>query len=462
MGFFGALSALAQPGYQIAGAQDALRKQQEDSALKQAQTSVHQMAAEGARQQNAFAAREEQERQTVRQQLGIPLRKHKDANGADYTDYWTPSGVKSLPDAPSSEDRFKSYLDSAEKSGLKLTPEQKEALMPEFYGVKAPATLSYKNIPGAAGQPQERVGSDGKKTYVRMMYDPSTNSNVEQPMPPGYTPPAPKASSPTAQYANLLSKQILANRKQGPPLTNEEAAQLPALQSALTIPGIARMKAMAEFNAQNHLQVVTGDDGQDIVIPVAQAVAAANTGQPYGGPGIGAATGMDKKNSMLAQSAVQQVDRMKQILKADPSLTGPGSGQLTRLQMWLGTQDPAAQQFLISSLLGSEHGVAVFGGRNIHTINDLNKALGDMKTNPAALNAALDVVKETMQPWVTADNRLKNPRAAGAGGSGAGGAGGVTGKKHSLRTAMALPFNKGKTAAQVKADLESHGYTVAP
>lgn len=196
MGFFGALSALAQPGYQIAGAQDALRKQQEDSALKQAQTSVHQMAAEGARQQNAFAAREEQERQTVRQQLGIPLRKHKDANGADYTDYWTPSGVKSLPDAPSSEDRFKSYLDSAEKSGLKLTPEQKEALMPEFYGVKAPATLSYKNIPGAAGQPQERVGSDGKKTYVRMMYDPSTNSNVEQPMPPGYTPPAPKPGAP--------------------------------------------------------------------------------------------------------------------------------------------------------------------------------------------------------------------------------------------------------------------------
>jgi hypothetical protein len=35
-------------------------------------------------------------------------------------------------------------------------------------------------------------------------------------------------------------------------------------------------------------------------------------------------------------------------------------------------------------------------------------------------------------------------------------------KQHSLRTAMALPFNKGKTAAQVKADLESHGYTVTP
>ena len=96
-------------------------------------------------------------------------------------------------------------------------------------------------------------------------------------------------------------------------------------------------------------------------------------------------------------------------------MTGPGSGQLTRLQMLLGSQDPEAQQFLISSLLASEHGVAVFGGRNIHTINDLNDALGSMKTNPAALSAALDVVKETMTPWLLANNRLKNPRASASG-----------------------------------------------
>jgi len=245
--------------------------------------------------------------------------------------------------------------------------------------------------------------------------------------PPPVTKVTQKSGSPVAQFANLLTKQILANKKQGPPLTNEEAAQIPALQQALDGPGIARMKAMAEFNAANHLQIVTGDDGQDIAIPVAAGIAAFNQGRPYGGSGIGSATGMDKKNSMLAQSAIQQVDRMQQILKADPSLTGPGNGQLTKLQMWLGNQDPDAQQFLISSLLGSEHGVAVFGGRNVHTINDLNKALGDMKTNPAALNAALDVVKETMQPWVTAGGRMVNPRAA-AGKGGTGGAAGGNGQ----------------------------------
>ena len=34
--------------------------------------------------------------------------------------------------------------------------------------------------------------------------------------------------------------------------------------------------------------------------------------------------------------------------------------------------------------------------------------------------------------------------------------------KHSLKKAMSLPFNKGKTEAQVRADLEAHGYEVTP
>ena len=132
---------------------------------------------------------------------------------------------------------------------------------------------------------------------------------------------------------------------------------------------------------------------------------------------VGAPTGNDKKNQMLAQSAIAQVDRMQSILRQDPNLTGPGAGQLTTLQTWLGTQDPDAQAFIVSSLLGSEHGVAVFGGRNIHTISDLQSAIGSMKTNPKALAAALQVIKETMQPWTTANGRLPAPRNATGGGT---------------------------------------------
>ncbi len=410
MGFWNALSVLAPVAPAMSDARD-LRadraKQTQELELQKAQTVTQQLAAEGARQQNALAARDAEERETVRQQLGIPLRKYKGDDGADYTVYFTPTGYKTVADAPSNEARFQNYLQSVKRMGVNLTPEQEAAIAPEFYGAKALPAAKFTPLPGAAGQPQ--LGPDGK-SYVAYGRD-ETGNIVSKPVGADYKPPAPKPTSPSAQYANLLAKQILANKKQGPPLTNEEAAQLQGAQGALTLPGIARMKAMAEFAAQYHLQVVTGDDGQDILIPVAQAVAAANQGTPYGGPGIGSATSMDKKNQQLAQSAIQQVDRMERILTADPHLTGPGSGQLTKLQMWLGTQDPDAQQFLISSLLGSEHGVAVFGGRNVHTINDLNNALGEMKTNPAALVGALEVVRETMQPWLLANNRLKNPRA---------------------------------------------------
>jgi hypothetical protein len=39
-----------------------------------------------------------------------------------------------------------------------------------------------------------------------------------------------------------------------------------------------------------------------------------------------------------------------------------------------------------------------------------------MKNNPKALAAALQVIKETMQPWTTANGRLPAPRAAQGGG----------------------------------------------
>jgi hypothetical protein len=224
-----------------------------------------------------------------------------------------------------------------------------------------------------------------------------------------------------------LTKQILASQKQGPPLTNEEAAQLRAERAALDEAGVARANAMAQANAANHLYLVTDPaTGMEVAVPVAAGIAAYNQGQPFAAGNVSAPTGVDKRNQMLAASSIQQISRMEQILKTDPTLAGPGSGQLTKLQMLLGAQSPDAQEFLISSLLNSEHGVAVFGGRNIHTMQDLNNALGDMKTNPRALRGALEVMKETMIPWLTAGGRLPEPGGTGAG---AGSPGGTTYKQ---------------------------------
>jgi hypothetical protein len=225
---------------------------------------------------------------------------------------------------------------------------------------------------------------------------------------PFVKPPTPPPA--ISQYVDLMGKKILADNGQGPALTNEQNAQLQAAGMGLTLAAKARADEMAAAQAQWNLAQFTSDEGSVELQTKADLANRLRGGERILGPTVGAPTGQDKTHSMLATSAIAQVDRMQRILREDPRLTGPGAGQLTQLQMFLGAQDPDAQQFLISSLLGSEHGVAVFGGRNIHTINDLQRALGDMKTNPKALSAALDVVKETMQPWATAGGRLPAPK----------------------------------------------------
>jgi hypothetical protein len=295
-------------------------------------------------------------------------------------------------------------------------PEANKAAKQEYAQKQAGIFGSPKPLTGAAGEPVEYPPGSGQ--YAQAVSNPD-GTRTMMPMPLGWKPPAPKPStSPAGIYTNLLAKKIMADNKTGPPLTPQESASLQSSKSAMTIPGIARAEAWARASAANNLVVSTDPStGMDVLVSRAQGVAATNAGQPMTAGVVGAPTGNDKKNQMLAQSAIAQVDRMQSILRQDPNLTGPGAGQLTTLQTWLGTQDPDAQAFIVSSLLGSEHGVAVFGGRNIHTISDLQSAIGSMKTNPKALAAALQVIKETMQPWTTANGRLPAPRNATGGGT---------------------------------------------
>lgn len=435
MGFWNALSVLGPVGPALSDAQDIRAQRTQDAAKAsqeaeshKAQMIVQQLAAQEA-QQRIRAGNQPMFKQGTQPEFNPAAGTYQQPAWDDQKQTYSMVNVPGV----TPQDQEKYQLDSLKKNHAAAkemmpdaTPEQLDYLSYTLSGVKPPpAKGAYRALTGAAGQP--RLAADGK-SYVRDMYDPATNSQVEMPMPADYKPPEPKpATSPAAIYTNMLAKQILANNKQGPPLTPEEAAQLHASQSALTLAGVARAREMAQANAANRLFLVTDPNtGSEIAVPVSAGIAAFNQGRPLLAGAVGAPTGKDKANQMLAKSAIQQVNRMESVLRSDPSLTGPGSGQLTRLQMWLGAQDPDAQQFLISSLLGSEHGVAVFGGRNVHTINDLNKALGDMKTNPRALIGALEVIRETMAPWITAGGRLPAPGPRAAGGNSAGGGGQIT------------------------------------
>ncbi len=91
---------------------------------------------------------------------------------------------------------------------------------------------------------------------------------------------------------------------------------------------------------------------------------------------------------------------------------------------------------------------------------------------PELVKQLQDFTKSQIKATQKAMNALSGPSAAPSGGGGAGGggggaagagaAGGGVKPKHSLAKAIKLPFNKGKTEAAVRADLEAHGYEVIP
>lgn len=454
MGFWNALSVLAPVAPALSDARDirTARQQQiqdfaSDQALKQAQLTAQKLAAQGEQQRQAQAA------QPVL--IGEPQWDPTTHSNRVLT-FDRGTGALALKDVPgidpqaAAEARYQAARSDFKKvAGRDLTPDEDQDLFFQSYGYK-PTTARVSQLTGDAGKPYK--GNDGQ--YYVNAKD-ASGAIIQMPLGPNYNPPAPKPTSPSSQYTNLLAKQILAAKKQGPPLTNEEAAQLTASRAALDEAGVARANAMAQAAAANNMIAATDESGQDVLVTRAQARDAAANGQPFSAGVVGAPTATDKKNQMLAQSALTQINTMERVLATDPNLTGPGNGQFTKLQTWLGTNSDDAQQFLAAATFLSEHGVGVFGGRNIHSIQDLQNLMGGLKTNPSALKAALEQAKQTMLPWATAGGRLPGPKSAAASTSG-------PVKQHSLRTAMALPFNKGKTAAQVKADLEAHGYTVIP
>jgi hypothetical protein len=418
VGFWNALSVLAPVAPALADAQVLRTERQQqaqsfatDQALKQAQLTTQRLADQAQQQRLAQGAQP-----TI---IGEPQWDPTTHTNRVLT-FDKNTGALAMRDAPGVDpqqvaaDKYQQAKQDYKKiAGRDLTPEEDQALFFQSYGYK-PLPAKVTPLAGAAGQPQEYPKGSGQ--YV--VFGRGADGNVvAQPVPAGFTPPAPKPLSPAVRYTNLAAKQILASQGKGPALTPAEAADLTAARGELTLNGISTANARAIANARYGITNVTDNDtGEEVAQTRLNVANAANSGTPFAAGAVGAPTGLDKKDQLLAQSAIMQATRMQNLLKSDPTLTGPGAGQLTRLQMFLGNQSPEAQQLLLSSLLASEHGVAVFGGRNIHTIADLQNALGSMKTNPAALSGALDVLKESMQPWVTAGGRLP-ARAGVAGGS---------------------------------------------
>jgi hypothetical protein len=213
-------------------------------------------------------------------------------------------------------------------------------------------------------------------------------------------------TSPGQQYMNLYAKKLLADHKQGPPLTPQEAASLQAAGSELGYAGVARANAMAEAQARYGITNVTGDDGTEIAVTRKQAAVRAQGGNPYSSGTVGAPTGEEKTRQDFATSMTNRITRMREIIKHHPEIFGPVGGRTMKASVWIGSQDPDAQIFLNDSTVLADHSAAVFGSRSQKVAEMLQQVQSNPNTNPAALDAGLAEAGSIAQDFMNPGGRL--------------------------------------------------------
>ena len=231
-----------------------------------------------------------------------------------------------------------------------------------------------------------------KKWYRAMTDNTGAVTNEEI---PNYTPPPPKSSGTvSAQYAALFAKDLLARSGKGPQLTSEEEAQKQGLAQAMTIAGVSRANAMAAATARyNLVQVQDPHTGADVWVPKMNVIAASQGGAP-------AMTSKGSQKAMLAASALQQINTIKDLIDAHPDLVGPVSGRINAIQQMGGVQSPDFARFTAAATYLAEHGSGVFGSRAVGTVHDLEKAITDPSFNADAMKASLDQAEITNQSFL--------------------------------------------------------------
>lgn len=149
--------------------------------------------------------------------------------------------------------------------------------------------------------------------------------------------------------------------------------------------------ALASLSAHKEAQQgrLYGTDMQGNALPGAMI---ADDGTPIGSAFQGNVrpTGTERNKGDMANSAAEQIATMKGIIQKNPTMFGPGYGQSTAFQKWIGSQDPDAQRFLAARTIAADHLAGTFGGRSEYALQALDDAAGQFKDNPQAALAGLD------------------------------------------------------------------------
>lgn len=485
MGFWNALSVLAPVAPAMSDAKDIRTAREQDAAkfaqdqeLSKAQMTVQQLAAQN-----------EKQRLDAGTQPLLKAGTSPEFNptaGTYQQPAWSPKkGTYEMVNVPgaSPQELDKQQLDSfnrnraAAKSMMPpgTSEENLDYLAYTLSGMKPPPAKGlYRSISGPAGLPQNPSG-DGK-TWVRPMFDPSTNQDVEIPI-QDYKPPEPKPGAPRPGVANGKNTFGFFNpgKKQwqdaaGTPLPDFKPqptfAETGMYEPMATYNPQTQSIAMGSFNKRTGGLTFANGSGASIPLP----------------PAIAATIGKEFGNAREAQTRLKIMNQNAQDALATGNQQAMVSLLMNHIGMTLGAQKGTR---VAKSIIDEARRSAPWVDTKLATIGhqDTNgdfifdgpkggitltgEQIGQMVGLAKQRNELQwQQVKDTGNTYgVDLSGAISQTQGAAVPGPAktpAGGGGGDTTKQHSIRTAMALPFNQGKSAAQVKADLEAHGYQVVP
>lgn len=168
-------------------------------------------------------------------------------------------------------------------------------------------------------------------------------------------------------------------------------------------------------------------------------------------------TGTERKTGDLAQSAVNQIHTMRGILKAHPEFQSPGGEATQAFTRWLSSNGEDAGKFLAARDYLADHSMAVFGGRSQYIAQQL-QGLTSGNFSPSTLHGVLDQAEDTAQHFVKSGTTHGKGETGNAASQNAQPQ--SSGMAVSLTAARQLPQNKGKSDAEITADIKAHGHEV--
>ena len=101
------------------------------------------------------------------------------------------------------------------------------------------------------------------------------------------------------------------------------------------------------------------------------------------------------------------------MLSTRGDLFGPGAGRITNFRQWVGSPDPAAQQFKAAARTAADHLAGVFGGRSQAALDAIYDVIGNNITNPQAAIAGIN----QMAKAADVIQRIGSYRTVGGGGT---------------------------------------------